>query len=153
MLLVSIPGQPPLELRHLILDANGTISERGVLIEGVAERLARLAAAIEVHVASADTFGTAEALAASVGASFERVADGGDKERLVRRLEGNGVVAIGNGRNDVAMFRAARLSIAVIGPEGAAGAALAAADVVCRGIADGLDLLLDQRALVATLRP
>jgi hypothetical protein len=31
-------------------------------------------------------------------------------------------------------------------------AALAAADVVCRSILDALDLLLDERAVIATLR-
>lgn len=150
---IAIPGQPQVTLRHLVLDVNGTLSARGELIDGVAKRLARLAEHLELHVASADTFGTAEALAASVGAAFTLVADGGKKERLVRELGGDTVVAVGNGRNDAAMFRAARLSIAVIGPEGAAVTALQAADVVCRDIGEALDLLLDDRALLATLRP
>lgn len=153
MLTISIPGQPPMTLRHLVLDVNGTLSARGELIDGVEGRLARIAHLLDLHVASADTFGTAEALATSVGASFERVADGDEKGRLVLRLGADGVAAIGNGRNDAAMFRAARLSIAVIGPEGAAGAALAAADVVCLDIRGALDLLLDDRVLLATLRP
>jgi soluble P-type ATPase len=51
------------------------------------------------------------------------------------------------------MLRAATLGIAVIGPEGAAGPTLVAADVVCRSVLDALDLLLDERALAATLRP
>ena len=63
------------------------------------------------------------------------------------------VVAIGNGRNDEAMLRAARLGIAVIGTEGAATATLLAADVVCTSVTDALDLLLDERAITATLRP
>jgi soluble P-type ATPase len=41
----------------------------------------------------------------------------------------------------------------VIGPEGAATATLVAADIVCRSIGDALELLLDDRALAATLRP
>jgi soluble P-type ATPase len=40
----------------------------------------------------------------------------------------------------------------VLGPEGAAAGALRAADVVCASILDALDLLLDERALAATLR-
>jgi soluble P-type ATPase len=50
------------------------------------------------------------------------------------------------------MLAAAALGIAVVGPEGAAGAAVRAADVVCASIVDALDLLLDERLLVATLR-
>ena len=153
MLTIAIPGADPVELRHLVLDANGTVSARGSLVPGVAERVARLADSLQVHLATADTFGTGASLAAALGASFARVANGDEKVRLVARLGAEGVVAVGNGRNDVGMFRAARLSIAVIGPEGVAGAALSAADVVCRDILDALDLLLDARALVATLRP
>ncbi len=61
-------------------------------------------------------------------------------------------VAIGNGANDAAMLEAAALGIAVVGPEGAAASAVGNADVVCTSITDALDLLLDERALIATLR-
>ena len=46
-----------------------------------------------------------------------------------------------------------RLSIPVVGPEGAAATALSEADITCRDICDALDMLLDQKALIATLRP
>ena len=59
---------------------------------------------------------------------------------------------IGNGRNDVAMFKAATLSIAVVGPEGAAAVAVRSADVVCLNIHDALDLLMNPLRLKATLR-
>ena len=72
--------------------------------------------------------------------------------RIVDRLGAAGCVAIGNGANDVPMLERAALGIAVIGPEGASGRALAAADVVCRSVVEALDLLLDPRLLVATLR-
>ncbi len=52
-----------------------------------------------------------------------------------------------------AMLAAAALGLAVIGPEGAHRGALTAADVVLRSIVDALDLLLEPRSLVATLRP
>lgn len=76
-------------------------------------------------------------------------------EHLLLDLNATGAqrcAAIGNRTNDVAMLSAAALGIAVIGPEGASTAALAAADVVCRSILDALDLLLDDRVIVATLR-
>lgn len=74
------------------------------------------------------------------------------KAELVGRLGAESVIAVGNGRNDVAMLTAA-LGIAVLGAEGCAGAALRAADVVVPSISDALDCLLEPRRLVATLRP
>jgi soluble P-type ATPase len=50
------------------------------------------------------------------------------------------------------MLHASRLGIAILGPEGASGLTLGVADVVCRSITDALDLLLDRRALIATIR-
>ncbi|MCS7003502.1 MAG: ATPase P, partial [Dehalococcoidia bacterium] len=58
----------------------------------------------------------------------------------------------GNGANDVAMLERAAIGVAVIGPEGAASSAIAAADVVTIAIADALDLLRYPRRLIATLR-
>jgi P-type E1-E2 ATPase len=74
------------------------------------------------------------------------------KAALVRALGSETVVAIGNGNNDAAMIRAAGLGIAVLGPEGLATQALAAADVVCGSITDALDLLRYPDRLRATLR-
>lgn len=149
---IDIPGDGPLTLEHLVLDLNGTLTDRGELLDGVAERLAAISADMAVHVATADTFGAADALAKRLGIAVMRIEDGADKERLVARLGAERTAAIGNGRNDAAMLRAAGLGIAVIGPEGAAGAAVLAADVVCRDIRDALDMLLDERVLRATLR-
>jgi soluble P-type ATPase len=59
---------------------------------------------------------------------------------------------IGNGTNDVLVLEAAAIGFAVLGPEGASAAALRSADIVCASAADALDLLLEPRALSATLR-
>jgi soluble P-type ATPase len=61
-------------------------------------------------------------------------------------------VAIGNGRNDALMLKRAALGIAVVQTEGAATAALLAADLVTPGIIEVLDLLLHPDRLRATLR-
>lgn len=150
---VPLPGAEPLALEYLVLDANGTLTDHGVLIDGVEERVRRLSRTLWIHMATADTFGAAESVAARLGVDFRRVATGADKERLVRELGPAATAAIGNGANDVAMLRTARLGIAVLGPEGASGAALAAADVVATTIGRALDLLGDPSALQATLRP
>ena len=151
-LVVEIPGSETLRLEHLLLDVNGTLTDRGAPVEGVAERLAALGRDVEIRLLSADTFGTLAAVAASLGAHGHVVATGADKAAAVAELGPERCAAIGNGANDSAMLEAAVLGVAVLGREGAAGDALRAADVVCSSITDALDLLLDVRALAATLR-
>lgn len=149
----ELPGEEALEIEHVVLDLNGTLSAQGELIDGVAERLAILACNLKLHLVTADTLGTAPRLAAKLPVSLEEITRGSEKADTVRRLGPNHTVAIGNGRNDEAMLQLAVLGIAVIGPEGVATSAIRAADVVCGSILDALDLLLDERTLASTLRP
>jgi P-type E1-E2 ATPase len=149
---VELPGTA-IELEHLLLDVNGTLTRDGELLDGVRDAIAGLEGAVSVRLLSADTFGTACAVADRLGAEYRIVADGDDKRALVERLGAGRCAAIGNGRNDVGMLRAAVLGIAVIGPEGAAAQAIAAADVVCVSILDALALLARPARLTATLRP
>jgi P-type E1-E2 ATPase len=150
---VEIPGADELLLDHLVLDLNGTLADRGVLVVGVEERLLALTEMLEVRVLSADTFGTLQELARRIGLESAAVSSGAEKLRVVEALGAERCAAVGNGRNDVEMLTAVRLGIAVLGPEGASAEALHAADVVCPTILAALDLLLDPRALAATLRP
>ena len=145
------PGTRDVRLDHLVLDFNGTIAGGGKLLPGVASRLRALARRLEVVVLTADTFGTARPALAKLPVAVVAARDGRDKKRFVAALDG-AAVAVGNGVNDAAMFRQAALSIAIIGPEGAAGTAVAAATIVVRDVRDALDLLLDPRRLTATLR-
>jgi P-type E1-E2 ATPase len=152
-LVIDIPAGTPLELEHLVLDVNGTLTDRGTLLETVAERLVRLQETLELHLVSADTFGTLAALATETGLPARRASGGEGKLLIVDELGRQRCVVVGNGMNDAPVLEAAALGIAVIGPEGASVAALLAADVVCRSVLEALDLLVDTRALAATLRP
>ena len=149
---VEIPGRPLLELRYLLLDMNGTLTARGVLLPGVEERLARLGEVLELRLLSADTFATLEHVAAQLGVNATLAPDGQAKLEAISALGALRCAAIGNGANDAAMLAQAAVGIAVIGPEGAAPVTLAAADLVARSINDALDLLLEPRALAASLR-
>jgi P-type E1-E2 ATPase len=152
MLLVEIPGRrAPLHLAHLALDLNGTIAAGGALLPGVARRVRALARLLDVTVLTADTFGVAARAVAGLPVSLHPVRTGADKAHFVAARRG--VAAVGNGANDAAMLRRAALGIAVLGPEGMAASLPASADVVVGRIADALDLLIDPRRLVATLRP
>ncbi len=151
-LTVGVPGRAELRLDHLMLDVNGTLTDRGVLLSGVQDRVAKLRPSLAVHLVSADTFGTLEQIAEILDAIAVRAGSGEDKLRELEQLGTQQCAVVGNGTNDALVLEAAALGIAVIGPEGASTAALRAADVVCGSIADALDLLLEPRALAATLR-
>lgn len=55
---VRIPGEQDIVLRHLVLDVNGTLTDRGRLIAGASAELRALHDALSIHVATADTFGS-----------------------------------------------------------------------------------------------
>jgi soluble P-type ATPase len=150
ILVIEVPGGRTLRLRHLVLDFNGTLARDGALLPRVRARLQRLCKRLEVHVLTADTYGTARSALRDSRLDVRTVGSGAGKRRFVS--EHDGVVAIGNGRNDVAMMGAADLSIAVLGAEGSSAALLRAVDVVARDIVEALDLLLEPRRLTATLR-
>lgn len=155
MLALDIPGHQKVLLAHLVLDYNGTLACDGELIGGVAERLAKLSGLLKIHVVTADTFGTVESRLKHLPCRVIVLPrDGQDrlKRDFVRELGPEQTVCIGNGRNDRLMLREAAMGIAVIGSEGSAAAALAAADVVCNGILTALDLLDNPLRLTATLR-
>lgn len=107
-----------------------------------------------MYVLTADTYGTVTRQCEPLGITvrtFPREGAAGCKEEIVKGLEG-GVACLGNGFNDIPMFDAARLSIAVLEREGMCAALLSHASVVVRSIEDGLDLLLKPDRLRATLR-
>ena len=114
-LTVAVPGLPDLQLEHLLLDVNGTLSNRGALIEGVETRLDRLRDTLAVQLVSADTFGTLDAIAGRFGVSSVRAASGEDKLRELDRLGRDRSLVIGNGANDALVLEAAALGIVVLG--------------------------------------
>jgi len=155
MIEITIPGHAALRLNHLILDYSGTLACDGRLIEGVRERLIALASRLDVHVITADTFGSAQAALAGVPCLVKVLPPGGQdvaKLDYVAQLGRKAAACIGNGRNDRLMLHAAALGIAVIGPECAAAEALTAADIVAPNILAALDLLLNPLRMIATLR-
>jgi P-type E1-E2 ATPase len=156
MLTYDVPGLATMRLSTLVLDLNGTATVDGLVIPGLAEKLAELQAhGVTCYLLTADTRGTGAETAETLGVHLQRLAPGDEpaqKRAFVEGLGAGQVVAIGNGANDVEMLQAAALGIAVIQAEGAAAATLRSADVVVPGIREALDLLLKPSRLIATLR-
>ena len=155
MLGIEIPGFKSLLLAHLVLDYNGTLACDGRVIAGVGERLGLLSDCLQVHVLTADTFGSAREELAKLPCrvsviSHENQAEA--KGNYIGALGPEECVAIGNGRNDRFMLKRAALGIALLQAEAASVEAVLAADIVSRNILDALDLLLHPLRLTATLR-
>jgi soluble P-type ATPase len=155
MIELDIPGRTQYRLAHLVLDVNGTLAVDGRLVGGVAERISALKGLLAVHLLTADTYGRQSEIDRLLDVQAVRLEKGdeaGQKGRFVRGLGAEGVAAVGNGANDAEMLKAAALGIAVLGGEGLAVETLLAADALAYGPLDALDLLLNPRRLVATLR-
>jgi P-type E1-E2 ATPase len=154
-LTLDIPGHGPLELRHLVLDLNGTVALDGELLPGVAERMDMLRDRLVVYLITADTHGQGTTTAHQLDIELHRLAPGQEAQQkgdFVHQLGAPCNAAVGNGANDALMLATAGLGIAVSGREGLAIAALQAADLVVPNIIDALDLLLYPKRLMATLR-
>jgi P-type E1-E2 ATPase len=155
MIAINIPGFDRLELEYLVLDYNGTLATHGEMIEGVAERLRTISAHLQVHVVTADTFGTAQQFLRGLPiwyAAMPAVDQAQAKLAYVRKLGAASVCAMGNGRNDRLMLEEAALGVALIQREGGATQAVMAADLVMVSINAALEMIIQPERLVATLR-
>jgi soluble P-type ATPase len=152
---INIPGDRIFQLKHMVLDYNGTIACDGDLITGVKENLVALADKLKIHILTADTFGNVRRGLEGIKCELSILAPDAQDIGKLEYVKGLGVentVCVGNGRNDQLMLKEAALGVAVILEEGAATAALGVADVVCTNIVSELELLDNPLRLVATLR-
>jgi soluble P-type ATPase len=155
MINIDVPGFGRIEVNHLVSDFTGTLSEAGCLCDGVRERINELSRELTVHILTADTFGRAKKEIEGVNCKMH-ILSGIDhdmqKEHYVKSLDPERVVALGNGKNDRKMLKAARVGIAVCLKEGCSTDAIQAADVLVSSAMDALDLLINPIRLKATLR-
>ncbi len=155
---INIPGFGNRHLRIVVSDFTGTHSFAGVVAEDVKERLRRLASLVDLHIVTADSFGTAAGELTGITTPYLLRSDRHDIEKAeyVARFDLRQVAAFGNGNNDRLMLQAVKqgggLAIAVDNGEGCAVDALRNADVFVTGAGHALDLLLDPIRLKATLR-
>jgi P-type E1-E2 ATPase len=155
MVEIDIPAFGFVRLEHLVSDFTGTLSVDGRLLPEVEARLNTLSKLLTIHILTADTFGKARTELNNVTCELHILAGGNhdvQKEAFVEKLGADSVVALGNGKNDRKMLKAAKIGIAVTEREGCAVDAILAADIHVMSALDGLDLLLNTKRCKATLR-
>lgn len=154
-MIFEIPGFNDLDIRHILLDFNGTLATGGKIDQKVREQLKDLARNVTIHVLTADTRGNAAKELEGLPVSL-KTSDGGEvaafKANVMRGLGAATCVAVGNGRNDLAMFQEAALTIAVAGPEGVHPPLLRHTHIMVPSMTDALELFLDPERLKAGLR-
>ncbi len=155
---IDIPGFGIRRVKTVVTDYTGTHSFGGAVPPAVKKRLRELAKLTELHVVTADSFGTADRELKGITEPHHLRTARQDEEKAayVRRLPLANVAALGNGNNDHLMLKAVKdgggLAIAVDNGEGCATSAILNAHLFIVGAANALDLLLDPTRCKATLR-
>jgi|HubBroStandDraft_5_1064220.scaffolds.fasta_scaffold682074_1 soluble P-type ATPase len=155
---IDIPGFGKRHIRTIVSDYTGTHSCGGAIHTDVKRRLREVAALVDLHIVTADSFGTAESDLAGIAVPYKLRTARHDIEKAdyVSQFDLQYVAAFGNGNNDRLMLKAVKegggLAIAVDNGEGCAMDAMRSADLFIAGAANALDLLLDPVRLKATLR-
>jgi len=158
-IMIDIPGFGKLQINAILSDYTGTLSFSGKLVTGAKDRLVRLAQLVDIHVVTADSFGTAEKELKGLPLVCRRL--NGEKEDVQKacyaeELNPRYVASFGNGNNDRLHLKlvkeAGGLAIAVDNGEGCALEAVLNANLVVVGAVNALDLLLEPTRLRATLR-
>ena len=152
---IDIPGFGPVKLHHLVSDFTGTLSVDGELLPGLKEKLNEIAAVLDLHILTADTFGKAKKELEGVRCAIHILTGEShdiQKEEFVQKLGAGSVMALGNGNNDRRMLKAARVGVAVCLAEGCSRDAVVSADIVVLSPVDALNLIINPKRMKATLR-
>ena len=156
--IIDIPGFGKRHIRVAVSDYTGTHSFGGAIEPDVKKRLRELVALVDLHIVTADSFGTADRELTGITTPYKLRTGRHDMEKAeyVTQFDLRNVAAFGNGNNDRLMLKAVKegggLAIAIDNGEGCAMDAMRNADLFVVGAANASDLLLDPVRLKATLR-
>ena len=155
MLLYEVPGRNNIEIENVVFDYNGTIAVDGKILEGVEELLLDFKDDVDIYILTADTYGTVKKECINLHAEVLTFPNGNAsefKKNIVKELNGEKTICVGNGFNDISMFKESVISIAVIEGEGASGLLLRHADIVTRSILEAIEIILNKDKIKAVLR-
>lgn len=155
MINIKIPGRCDYTIENIVFDYNGTIAVNGKIEQSVKEKISILCNMANVYVLTADTYGSAAKECKGLNLTLktfpnDNAAD--HKAKIVNELGKDKTMCFGNGYNDIKMFEIAVLAVAVLEKEGICSAILKESDIMVKSIEDGINLLLNPNALIATLR-
>ncbi|WP_025209648.1 HAD family hydrolase [Hippea sp. KM1] len=140
---------------YLISDYTGTLSEHSRIIPCVKEKTAQLKNLFKrIIVLTADTMGSAERELSSLNIKLKIINRNTSiqKREFLESIGAEECIAIGNGNNDIEMFKVAGLSLAVINKDGCNAKLIQHADLVFNSICDALDALINPKILISLLR-
>jgi P-type E1-E2 ATPase len=155
MIELTIPGRDDIQIRHLVMDVNGTLAVDGILAEGISRQITTLRDRVEIHLLTADTHGKQKSIDQVLNLQAVRIQPGDEaaqKADYVRKLSSQHVVAIGQGANDSLMLKEATIGICVLSAEGLSVETLFTADLLMPNISTALELFEKPLRLIASLR-
>ena len=149
--MIDIPRYKKIAAETVIFDLNGTLALDGKVDGKVLDMLNKLNKKYKIVILTADTFGTVKRMFEGyTNITVEIINTMDEKTQVAKNY--SPYIAIGNGNNDVGIFKNSELSIVIIGREGCSTKALFSSDVVVNNIIDAIGLLLNEKRLIATLR-
>lgn len=155
MIKINIPGTGEVVLENIMFDYNGTLAVDGFLTEEIKDKLNDLTGKFNVYILTADTYGTVSKECKDLDIkveTFSKENAGIAKKKIVQEVGKGSTLAIGNGFNDIEMFRESNLSFAVVGEEGCCGKLIMYADIVFNNIYEVFEALRNTDRIKATLR-
>jgi len=152
---IIIPHYKELSIRHIVLDYNGTLAKDGLLKEEAKPLLSALSRQYRLHVITADTFGSVHKQVEAFEVEVKVITSSDhtqEKADYVETLGAARCAVVGNGNNDGKMLATAAVGIALLGDEGCSTGTMMQSDIVCKSIEDALELFINPKRLIATLR-
>ena len=142
------------EIKYVVFDLNGTLSNNGKIDFSVEELLNILQQrGIKTIMITSDQRNNASIIARRLKIDFIIAKDSKIKGNYIKQnLDQEYTVSIGNARNDIPMFENSALSIVTLQSEGIHVDVLRYADIVVPSFKDALNLLADKDTFEATLK-
>lgn len=154
---ISIPKFGTFNIENIVFDVNGTIQFQGQITKQIIIKIRELKKIYNIYLISSDTRGNLKDIAKKLEVNYikiktDNISDAEAKNIELVKLGKERTVTIGNGNNDALMLKNAFLGILIMGSEGASGKSLMNADVIFTNPVEAIDFLLDDKAMIATLR-